>query len=306
MSKDHESNYTVSRGQDHLSKYIDTLDTYVDPIEYNCVIKALTDFFHREGYTQVCTQNRFSILSACEEPKTVVSMEYCGKSWPLPQTGQMWLEYEILTRPDLKGVFCQTTSYREEKNIVPGRHFVCFPLFEFETRGNFEDLLELLTRLVTFLGYQGPTHLDYQETSAKYETKEIEHKHEQKMCLDYTNVCFLKHFPNYTNPFWNMKFNEDGTVANKVDVIMSGAETIGCAERSCDNDRMEKMFYEICDGEYHKLIFDKFGQERTTAELKAFLDLPKVPRIGAGLGVTRLISSLKNEGLFDALMSRFG
>lgn len=292
--------------QDHLNSYIDTLETYVDPIEYNCVMKALTFFFHELGYTEVCTQNRFSILSACEEPKTVVSIEYCGKSWPLPQTGQMWLEYEILTRPDLKGVFCKTTSYREEKNIVPGRHFVCFPLFEFETRGGFEDLLDLLTKLVEFLGYQKPTHLDYEETAKRYNTNELEHEHEQRMCEEYTNVCLLKKFPYHTNPFWNMQYSEDGTRAMKVDVIMSGAETIGCAERSCDNKKMEEMFYSICDCEYHKTIFEKFGAERTIKELNAFLALNKFPRIGAGLGITRLISSLKKEGLFNNLMSRFG
>src|SRR5437588_18713 len=106
----------------HLNSYIPTLDTYIDPIDYDSVVSKLTSFFRNEGYVEVCTQNRFSILSACEDPKTISLMEYCGELWAKPQTGQMWLEYEILTRPDLKGVFCQTTSFREEKNIIPGRH----------------------------------------------------------------------------------------------------------------------------------------------------------------------------------------
>lgn len=291
--------------QNYLNTYIDTLDTYVDPVDYDCVMEALTHFFHGEGYTEVCTQNRFSILAACEDPKNVVAFEYCNKIWPLPQTGQMWLEYEILTRPELQGVFCKTTSYREEKNIVPDRHFVCFPLFEFETRGTFKDLLDLLTRLLEFLGYQNPVHLDYDEVAAKYQTKELEHCHEQQMYVDYGNACFLKHFPSYTNPFWNMKYNEGHTHAFKVDVIMSGAETIGCAERSCDNERMAKMFHTICNGEYKQMIFDKFTEERTLKELDAFLDLEKCPRVGAGLGVTRLIKSLKMEGLMESLKIRF-
>jgi aspartyl/asparaginyl-tRNA synthetase len=298
-------NTNVERSQNYLSTYIPTLDTYVDPIEFNCVMKALTEFFHNEGYTEVPTQNRFSILSACEDPKTIVAIDYCGNTWPLPQTGQMWLEYEILTRSDLKGVFCKTTSYREEKNPVPGRHFVSFPLFEFETRGNFEDLLQLLTKLIKFLGYQDPVHLDYNSVATSYDVTEIKHEHETRIGIEHGNACFLKNFP-VAETFWNMKRNEDGITAKKCDVLLSGAETIGCAERSTDVESMKETFYNTSGGDYHKLIFEKFGEERTRAELEAFLALTMVPRFGAGLGVTRLISSLKKEGLMNALLTRFG
>lgn len=218
----------------------------------------------------------------------------------------MWLEYEILTKPHLStGVFCRTTSYREEKNPIQGRHMVCFPLFEFETLGTFTDLLTLLTELLTFLGYTKIVNLEYQNVADQYSVQHLEHEHEQRMYQEYGSACFLQHFPTYTNPFWNMQFNSDSTVANKVDVILSGMETIGCAERSCDNEQMSNMFYSICNGEYHKLIFSKFSKERTEAELTAFLNLPKMPRIGAGLGVTRLISSLLKEGLMDSLIERY-
>jgi len=296
----------MDRSSQHYlnNTYIDTLPTYIEPSEYNIVMKALNAFFNSEGYTKVCTQNRFSIMAACEDPKNISSIKYCGKTWPLPQTGQMWLEYEIMTRPDLKGVFCETTSYREEKNIVEGRHFVCFPLFEFESRGNFEDLLDLLTRLLKFLGYPDPVHLDYLTLANEYNVKELEHEHEKRMCDENGPVCFLKNFPEYTNPFWNMLRDEHGN-AKKVDVILSGHETIGCAERSCDINSMKETFYTICNGEYHNLIFDKFGKDRTEKELEAFLSLPTVPRFGAGLGITRLISSLRKEGLFEQLYSKF-
>ena len=47
-------------------------------------------------------------------------------------------------------------------------------------------------------------------------------------------VFILKNFPEYTSPFWNMRRNDDKTTANKIDVILSGMETIGSAERSID------------------------------------------------------------------------
>ena len=38
---------------------------------------------------------------------------------PLPQTGQMWLEHELLSTPNSKGFFCVSTSYRQEPNAIP-------------------------------------------------------------------------------------------------------------------------------------------------------------------------------------------
>lgn len=290
----------------NITDYIDTLDTGIDTIKSHAVIRALTTFFVDKGYIEVQTQNRFSILSACEDPKSVAEITYCGKTWPLPQTGQMWLEYELLTNPKLrKGIFCRTTSYREEKNIIPGRHYVCFPMFEVESVGTFEDLLNLLTELVTYLGYANITHLDYEEIASKYGVSEIEHKHENQMCNTYSPVCFLKYFPDETNPFWNMQRNSDNNKAQKVDVIMSGMETIGCGKRDCDNSEMRKRFYSLCNGEYANLIFEKFGRVRTVAELEEFLGLDKFDRFGFGIGLTRLISSLEKENLLDSLIERF-
>ena len=104
----------------------------INPTEFNSAVKKLRTFFTQKGYTEVHTQNRLSILAACEDPTTVATYNYNGQIWPLPQTGQMWLEYELLTKPELNGVFCVSTSYRQEQNPVPGRHDTIFPMFEFD------------------------------------------------------------------------------------------------------------------------------------------------------------------------------
>ena len=82
-------------------------DTYA----YCQVVSKLRDFFYREkNFLEVPTQAKSSILSACEDPKTITFYEMSEK-FPLPQTGQMWLEYELLTRPEVDGYFCLTTSF---------------------------------------------------------------------------------------------------------------------------------------------------------------------------------------------------
>jgi hypothetical protein len=93
--------------------------------DYDIVNEKLRTFFkHKKGFIDVPTQSRLSILAACEDPKTIAQVNFADSVWPLPQTGQMWLEYELLTNPNEKGYFCQTTSYRDEPNPIEGRHLV--------------------------------------------------------------------------------------------------------------------------------------------------------------------------------------
>ena len=106
---------------------------------YNEIVQKLREFCVSKGFEEVSTQDRLSILAACEDPSTVATYNYAGEVWPLPQTGQMWLEYELLTRPEIPGVFCVSTSYRNERNPIPGRHKIIFPMFEFESMGTIDD-----------------------------------------------------------------------------------------------------------------------------------------------------------------------
>src|SRR5436309_1697352 len=124
-----------------------------DAPAYSKVVARLRKFFEGKGFMEVHTQDRLSILAACEDPSTVATFNYAGQVWPLPQTGQMWLEYELLTRPEVPGVFCLSTSFRNEQNPVPGRHKIIFPMFEFESKGGIAELRKLESELMEFLGF---------------------------------------------------------------------------------------------------------------------------------------------------------
>lgn len=269
---------------------------------FSFVINKLREFFLKKGYLEVHTQNRLSILAACEDPSTIRTFDYNQKIYPLPQTGQMWLEYELLTNPDVPGYFCVSTSYRYEPNPIPGRHALIFPMFEFELKGDMKELEKMERELLSHLGYDKVCNFaegDYNDVSSKYNTQDISHKEEQKLYEDNGPVFFLKNFPEHTSPFWNMSRNEETGLANKIDVILSGMETIGSAERSCDVHDMLNRFKTISDGGYAQILYDKFGQERVDAELNEFLKHKFIVRSGGGIGVTRLISSMLKEGLLQ-------
>lgn len=267
-----------------------------DTETYNELVSRLRNFFVNKGYREVPTQSRLSILAACENPHSVATFTYNGQVWPLPQTGQMWLEYELLKHPDWPGVFCVSTSYRDEKTPIPGRHEKIFPMFEFESKGTMQDLEALEAEILEYLGFASPVVLDYNETCAKYgNVPTLEDEHETRMWKEYGPVVSLQNFPERTSPFWNMKHRGDG-IYNKIDVILYGQETFGSAERSCDVDEMRNTFYTISEGGYAAKLFELFGQDRVEAELEQFLSHSFFPRFGGGIGLTRLARAWINKG----------
>jgi len=255
---------------------------------YNELVQKMRTFFQSKGFKEVPTQSRLSILAACENPHSIATFEYQGEIWPLPQTGQMWLEYELLKNPEWNGVYCISTSYRQEKNPIPGRHELIFPMFEFESKGTMKDLLKLEEELLEYLEFDKPVNTTYEGVCAEYGGVPIlEDEHEQRMWKEKGSVVSLQHFPLRTNPFWNMQHGTNG-IFNKVDVIMFGQETIGSAERSCDPEKMREMFYTIENGNYANKLFELFGKERVEKELEEFLSFDFFPRFGGGIGMTRL------------------
>ena len=263
----------------------------INPKKFTNAVSLLRDFFLSKGFDEVHTQNRLSILAACEDPENVATYNYEGQVWPLPQTGQMWLEYELLTRPSSKGFFCVSTSYRQEPNAIPGRHDTIFPMFEFEMPGGINELLDMEYDLCDYLGFPTVTEKTYNEWQNHYGVNgELDAQHELAM-QSYFGPCMITDFPEFTSPFWNMARNEDGT-SKKIDVILGGMETIGSAERSTDTDQMRDTFHTISNGEYAGLINSLFGEDRVEAELEKFLEFDFFPRSGGGIGMTRMISAL--------------
>tara|TARA_B100000686_G_C16795254_1_gene981796 strand:- start:3683 stop:4522 length:840 start_codon:yes stop_codon:yes gene_type:complete len=275
----------------------------VDYRNFDTVVSKLRTFFREvKGFKEVHTQNKLSILAACEDPQTIATYNYNGSVWPLPQTGQMWLEHYLLKHPEEKGFFCLSTSYRNEPNPVVGRHDKIFPMFEFELRGGMDELRKVEKELLEYLGFRkedGGEYPgdDYDKVCEKYGVDELEHEHEEQLEKDYGSVFFLENFPERTSPFWNMRLQEDKVHSNKIDVILHGIETIGSAERSTNKEEMKDKFNTISEGGYANILYAQFGKERVENELEEFLKNDFFERSGGGIGMTRMIRAMQLSNL---------
>jgi len=286
--------------------------------DFDYTVNILRNFFRRKGWREVHMQHRRSIMAACEDPWTIVPYRFERTKWPLPQTNQMWLEHELLTTPDVNGIYTLSTSYRQEPQPMPGRHEMVFPMFEFEGKGNYEDLKKMLNELVFELGLENKHdigEIDYNEACLMLNKEQIEARDEEILGnLLGKNVYYINKFPENTSPFWNMKrsmsysFNIDGNgngglmsedIALKTDVIVAGHETIGCAERETDIHVMRDRFETISGGRYAEKIRSEFGYERVDRELDEFLTLDFFERYGGGIGLHRLINGMRKLGVFE-------
>ena len=278
----------------------------INPQKFTDTVGLLRSFFLDKGFLEVHTQNRLSILAACEDPFNVATYNYAGQVWPLPQTGQMWLEHELLSKPDSKGFFCVSTSYRQEPNAIPGRHDIIFPMFEFEMPGDIDDLKKMEYELCEYLGMPVAMEKTYREWQEHFDiayTEELTAEHETKMHEEYISTM-ITDFPEMTSPFWNMSRHEGGGTSKKIDVILGGMETIGSAERSTDVDQMRDTFHTITDGAYSELLYKLFSKERVEAELEKFLEFDFFPRVGGGIGMTRMIAALDKLNAVDPVIEQ--
>ena len=283
---------------------MDTSKLIINSHKFSYVVNKLRQFFLNRGFIEVHTQNRLSILAACEDPSTISIFNYSDIDYPLPQTGQMWLEWELLKDPAPPGYFCVSTSYRNEPNPIEGRHDKIFPMFEFELKGDLDEMQKMESELLEYLGYGAAGSFpegQYTDIAERMGVLDISHKEEMHLYKEEgKSVFFLKNFPEYTSPFWNMKRNDDKKTAKKIDVIMSGMETIGSAERSCDIEEMQTRFLNISGGMYAKTLYNHFGKERVDAEMNEFLAHNFITRSGGGIGITRLIRSMELENLIPS------
>lgn len=269
----------------------------VNSYNYNILMQKLRSFFQiKKGFIEVPAHSRLSILASCNDPKTSTFFAIEGTEYPLPQTGHLWLDYELLKNPQWNGVFCIGPSYKD--HAIEGKRQQIAPLFEFAAKGTFEELKKIEIELLSFLGFEKPYSISHQEVCSLYGIETIEQNNKTMLFHEFGPSISLEQAPSHYNTFWNMKRNTNNYF-NKVDILLFGLETIESAERATNKEEMRNLFYTISSGSYATELCKKFGKDRILSELDDYLTLPMFERFSGSVNISALEHAFKKAHLFE-------
>ena len=97
-------------------------------------------------------------------------------------------------------MFLQVT---EMDQSIDGRHNLIFPMFEFEMKGGYDELIKMEEELLTYLGIKILKVVNY--GCVKIINHLIYHTNTNKNYTMNMTSIFLKKFPTFTSPFGNAK-----------------------------------------------------------------------------------------------------
>ncbi len=262
---------------------------------YHKTVSRLREFFTSRGFIELHPNPRQSFLTIADDVSTITTYNYEGENYLLPQTTHMWLEFELLKNPHLPGVFCCSTSYRQHKNPVPGRHENIFPIFDFEMAGGIQSMVNLQRELLEHLDFDMSKYKEftYDNLTLDLGVKQIDAATETLIGQNVSPVTVVTDMPNSINRSWYAK-RDEGHVKSS-DVILFGMETIGASERATNPENMRERFYQMQDGNFAKTLFETFGQKRVEKELGEFLSLEFFPRSTGSIGLTRMIRAMREQ-----------
>ena len=271
-------------------------------------IRAIRDFFHREGF--LCVDAPIFTPNACEGTSTLFQVKYFDDFAYLTQSGQLYGEAAAMA---MGKVYVFGPTFRAEKSKTR-RHLTEFWMVEPEAAFyDLEDVMGLAERFVSsivrrvlecrredlkalerdisklepaaLLPYP---RITYDEAAKVLARKQVEFKHgddfgaphETAVSEDYDRPLMVHRWPSAVKAFYMKRDPADPAIALGVDMIASEGygEIIGGSQRE---DNLELLLERI---RAHELPMDAF---------QWFVDLRRfgsVPHGGFGLGLERTLA----------------
>ena len=112
------------------------------------LLKGFRNYMNESNFVEVQAPHITKATGACENIATMFELDYFGRKAYLTQTAQ--LQLEILSQLIDEGrVYTLIRSFRAEPEIDE-RHLTEFSLFEFEHRGEFDELLRHIENTIYY------------------------------------------------------------------------------------------------------------------------------------------------------------
>jgi hypothetical protein len=265
---------------------------YVNPFFFHYVTNATRFFFLENGFIETYEQSNLSVINSCKHLNSCCLFDMYKFCHSLPQSNEIWLDYEITKYNNQTGFFCISTHYTNDslgiKNSI-------IPCLEFSIKGGMFELEKMLRSLLTSLGYKNKCKFNtimYKNILSTYNVTNITPSVYNKIAETDNGVIFIKNYTFNEDTFWN-DFQEN-EIYNKITILLDGKETITATQKSKSSEFMRNNFKNRSD--FNKLC-EIFGEYRVLGELEGYLELPFSDRCTGKINLINLIGSMHKESL---------
>lgn len=249
---------------------------------YNNVIHLLRQFLDKLNFIELFTQNKLSILTICDDPKTMCTFNYGGYVWPLPQSSIIWLEYELLKHPDLSGIYTACTTYKNDPNYTKKQSENVFeadivtPKFEFVTFGEYTDIHVLVINLLQEIGFlEKYTFVNYNQIAKRIGSQDLTIEE-----FAPTNVVtFVQYIPVQK---WGMKYTSKVYIQKK--------EIMSFSEHLSDSNELLETFLTLDNGHLSDYLYAQFSKERVDDELFKFINTRGKTTVSCSIDIPNLMN----------------
>jgi len=259
---------------------------------YNTVIHLLRQFLDKLNFIELFTQNMLSILTVCDDPKTMCTFNYGGYVWPLPQSSIIWLEYELLKNPDFNGIYTVCTTYKNDPNYTKKISENIFeadivtPKFEFLTFGQYSDIILIITNLLQELGFLDKyTFVNYNQIAKRRGSSDLDIDDVAPTKV----VTVVEHVPVQK---WGMKY------ISKVYILQK--EIMTFAEHLTNSNELLETFLTLDDGHLSEYLYAQFSKERVDNELFKFINTRGKTTVSCSIDIPILMNVMHELNLLKA------
>ena len=266
----------------------------INPFMYNYAANLIRFFFLDGNYIESYEQNKLCNLNSCINIYDACLYDMFKFCYALPQSNELWVDYQILMYSSQKGFFTYSTIYKNDFN---GLNNYIEQVIEFSLKGGMYDLEKLIRNLLDLFGFKNTftfKSVDYNELIQDLQITDFTYKNFSMLNDDPYTIYFIKGFNKNAYVKWNDYFDVKNNCYNKLLLICRGKELICGSQKSESVDEMRENFMKTKD--FSKKC-EFFLEERVIGELNSYLELQFFKRCTGTICFKNLIHLLEQENL---------
>lgn len=259
---------------------------------YDHIIKKLRLFFSRLGYKEIIIDENETLCDIISvNIRNAILYNHNGTVTPLPQSRHLLLKLELLKNPQYKGLYTITNVYKSGINSEMTSDNI-YPLFEFVSSGNMEDLIHLNLQFSKFIFNTENITIKHYSTISKY--CDIRKENYTKLCNKYCQpnskykILLIRDCSKSDVDKLCWKYSSDDTVYKTIDMLVNGIKIMESGER--DGNTSQIILEILTHNDYIDQLCSLFSKEKVDEVFRLSKMICSIVWIKGGINILDLIN----------------